>query len=145
MRPVTILVVIAACAMFGAAVAEAISSKQFATRASKICKKTQADLRKLSPPAKASDIGRYLKRSINVARPAQRRLEAIPLPKDKRTTARDAVRTARQAMNVMISVSRRIDRGGNPERELAKVQSQIDTIIARQSRLWKKLGATGCA
>ncbi len=145
MRITAVLALAAVCALAGAAVADAISSKQFAARASKICKKTQADLRKVPQPRQASEIGRYLKQSINVTRPAQRRLEAIPLPKDKRSTARSAVRTARDAMNVLITVSRRIDRGGNPERELAKVQSQIDRLVARQSRLWRTLGAAGCA
>jgi len=144
MRLTVVLALTAVFAVSGAAVAHAISANQFAARASKVCKQTQADLLKLRQPRQPSEVKGYLRKTLKIVRPAQRRLERIPLPNNKRTTARDAIRTSRQAMEVLVTVSRRIDRGGNPLRELSRVQSRVDTLRNRQNRLWRKLGARGC-
>ena len=88
--------------------------------------------------APGSEIGRYLKQSINVRdRAAQARGD--PAAEGQALDGTSAVRTARDAMNVLIDRQPGASTAArNPERELAKVQSQIDRLVARQSRLWRR-------
>jgi hypothetical protein len=143
MRRAAILAVV--LALLGAAGAQAIGSRQFAARADKVCKATDAQLRKLGLPTTKAQIKHVLHRTIAITRPAQRKLEAIPLPKDKRATARRAVRTSREGLNLLVAVSRRIDHGADPYREYAKVQPEVRRLGRRASAAWKAVGARACA
>jgi hypothetical protein len=143
MRRAAILAV--ALAVLGAATAQAISSRQFAARADKVCKATNAQLGKLAIPVTKAQVKRFLHRTIAISRPAQGKLEAIPLPKDKRATARSAVGTSRQGLNLLVAVTRRIDRGADPYAQYAKIQPEVRRLAARASTYWKRLGARTCA
>jgi hypothetical protein len=132
-------------AVFSAATAQAITSRQFARRADKVCKATDVQLSKLKIPASKGQVKGFLHRTIAISSPAQRKLEAIRLPKDKRATARGAVRTSREGLNLLVAVSRRIDRGADPYAEYAKVQPEVRRLAKRASTYWKQLGARACA
>jgi hypothetical protein len=132
-------------AVLAAGTAEAISSRTFAARADKVCKSTNAKLRKLALPTSDAQVKRFLHQTIDITRPAQRKLEAIPLPKDKRATARRVVRTSREGLNLLVALSKRVDRGADPVKEYAKVKPEVNRLAKRTSGLWKQLGARACA
>lgn len=127
-------------------VAHAISTKQYVKRVDKVCKDANARLRKIAPPKSEQDIAPLLRRTLSILRPAQRKLEAVPLPSGrKRASAREAVKVSRQGVDHIAATSRKIDRGADPSATVAAAESKALRLAKRESSLWRKVGAKHCS
>ncbi len=144
MRPAVVTAIVLGL-LATAGVAHAITAKQFTQRADKICKSKNVQLSKLLPPKSPKEIAGLLRRTLRIVRPAQAKLEKIPLPSgSKRATARRAVRYSREAVNLLAATSRKIDQGRDPTRTVQGAEQEALRLAKRQSAEWRRLGSKHC-
>jgi hypothetical protein len=132
-RRLAIAALAAACAALAAvpALASPLSAAAYRDRADSICAAAQRKLARIAEPTRASQIERYLARSLATLEPSLSALRGLEAPAALRAPAARYLTLQAQQQGVLENLLARIHRGADPARSFAASTPDINRRMVR--------------
>jgi hypothetical protein len=120
------------------------AERRYVARANAICREVDRRVEAIPRPRDPRRLAGYLNRIVAIGRVYIGRLAALDPPPRIAATAHTAVALARQEIALLEVTARELSRSPDPAATLESYERRRDRLIDREDALWQDLGATAC-